>query len=134
MGQENAQILSQQHELQKQYIIESRQKESNLIFLSHRQTHKSFVLRELIYTEQRQYNHYLKRIPFFKSYNTPLLTRFISKFASIQGRNILKTNASALSISTFIFCGNILRILQPPKSTQGPSKSALLRKHKYEKY
>lgn len=119
MGQSNSQTLGQEKELLKTYSIESRSKEQNLTFLKHKTSQQSYLLRELIYTEENDFNDMLRRIQQRKEFRNPNLTNLTRTPPPTQNSSTSRRTTSAPSTSASTRSGTTPR---RPSPTQSPSE------------
>jgi hypothetical protein len=122
MGQSNSQTLGQEKELLKTYSIESRSKEQNLTFLKHKTSQQSYLLRELIYTEENDFNDMLRRIQQRKEFRNPNLTNLTRTPPPTQNSSTSRRTTSAPSTSASTLSGTTPHRHSPMWSRREHSK------------
>lgn len=106
MGQGESKYLSEEKKLQGEFTIDSRNKEESLTYLTSRHTHRQYLLREIVYTAEPEYQVMLKRLQARAAITYPYSTNLERIIPPMQVWSISRRRTCAPIISGSIRCGN----------------------------
>lgn len=75
MGHGESKLLSEEKELSKDYMIDSQIKEENLTFLTSRKTQQKYLLREMVFATEPEYQDMLRRLQQRRPPCSPYITK-----------------------------------------------------------
>lgn len=124
MGQGESKYLSEEKKLQGEFTIDSRNKEEGLTYLTSRHTHRQYLLREIVYTAEPEYQSMLKKLQQRATITYPHLTNLERTPTPIQAWRTLRRRISVPITTASMHCGSCPRRRLVRKSNTEPSSSS----------
>jgi hypothetical protein len=123
MGQGESKYLSEEKKLLGEFTIDSRNKEESLTYLTSRHTHRQYLLREIVYTAEPEYQAMLKRLQQRAAVTFPHLTNLERTSLPMQAWRTSRRRTSAPITTASTRCGSSPRRHWQRRSNTAPSSS-----------